>query len=401
MAPAFLSARYRLGLAFLLSLSGWSFIDKRAQAQQLAFQSYGKAEGLTNAWFSCLRQDRSGYMFACTEHGLYAYDGVRFINLGPKQGLPDGGIASGLTFDAAGRLIVRYPHRIFVSSGPIERHTPPAALIFRGARSVVGSIPDDSVGEMVPWAGGAVFAGGGHLYRVRTDTRDGQPLVEFADGFLRQPGLPLQDPSPLAAGGSILWAVRSDGSICGLGTASSRCFGPSEGLPSDNWVALILTKDGHVMARSALRLAEIDPRTDHVAVSPLPDQGGRYANYPKTLLLALTPSGQLLTQSATGLMIRGPSGWKILATENGLPPVPILRLMFDREGDLWLGVLGRGVMRALGYGAWENLDHHDGISDDVVWQMAREAGGTALGRLRRRCRCRRQRRRIGAGASAL
>ena len=154
-----------------------------------------------------------------------------------------------------------------------------------------------------------------------------------------------------------------------------RCFGSSEGLPSDSWVALLLTEDGHVLARSASRLADINPGTGHVDVSLLPNQGGRYANYPENLMLALTPSGQLLTQSADGLMIRGTSGWKTLTTENGLPPVAILRLMFDHQGDLWLGALGRGVMRALGYGTWENFDHHDGLSSDMLWQMARQPGG--------------------------
>ena len=74
-------------------------------------------------------------------------------------------------------------------------------------------------------------------------------------------------------------------------------------------------------------------------------------------------------------MIRGASGWKTLATDNGLPPVPILRLMFDRQGDLWLAMVGRGIMRALGYGAWENLDHHDGLANDVLWQMVRQPDG--------------------------
>ena len=53
----------------------------------------------------------------------------------------------------------------------------------------------------------------------------------------------------------------------------------------------------------------------------------------------------------------------------------ILSVLFDRENGLWLGVLGRGLSRALGYGLWENLDHHDGLSNDVLWQMARQPAG--------------------------
>ncbi len=365
----------RFGLVPLLGVLIWSCTACEATAQQLAFQSYGNAEGLTNAWFSCLHQDKVGYVFACTQHGLYAYDGRRYLNLGPRQGLPDGGIAEGLAFDGHGRLIVRYPHRVFVSTTPIGPDTPPAALVFQAARSMADPIPDDSSGQLVPWAGGAVFAGQGGLYIVRTGDGIGQPLVQSANGFLHQPGVPLRDPTPLAAQGSILWVVRADGSICGLGKTSVRCFGSSEGVPADSWMALLPTREGHVLARSATRLADIDPGTGRVDVSLLPYQGGRFANYPKNLELAFTPSGQLLTQSADGLMIRSTSGWKTLTTENGLPPVAILRLTFDHQGDLWLGGLGRGVMRALGYGTWENFDHHDGLSSDILWQMVRQPGG--------------------------
>ena len=107
-------------------------------------------------------------------------------------------------------------------------------------------------------------------------------------------------------------------------------------------------RNGHVLARSANRLAEIDPISGKVAVHSLPNQGGRYANYPHRLFLAETVAGQILTQSADGLMIRGAVGWKTLTSDNGLPAVPILSVLFDHEGDLWLGVLGKGVLKAAG-----------------------------------------------------
>ncbi|MBE7179789.1 MAG: hypothetical protein INR71_01040, partial [Terriglobus roseus] len=118
-------------------------------------------------------------MFACTEHGLYVYDGRRFFNFGPRQGLPDGGIATGLAFDARNRLIVRYPHRVFVSTTPISRDIPPAALNFRPARSTIGSIPKDATGRLVPWADGAVFAGQGSLYLVHAGAGAEQASLGF------------------------------------------------------------------------------------------------------------------------------------------------------------------------------------------------------------------------------
>ncbi|MCQ8277282.1 diguanylate cyclase [Acetobacteraceae bacterium KSS8] len=342
-----------------------------AIGQQLAFESYGRNVGLTNAWFSCLQQGRVGYVFACTEHGLFFYNGRRFFNLGSSQGLPDGGIVAGIAFDDRNRLIVRYPHSLFVSTGPISKDVPPSALTFRQA---VGAVKDNAFGSLLPWKGGVLLLGGGLLYFLRTEG-PGEPTIEPFRGFSRQGDMPLWNASPLVAQGDTVWAVRSDQAICGLSKASPRCFSAPDGLPKDDWVALLPTPTGHILARSPSRLMDIDPQTGRVDVSLLPDQGGRYANYPANLLLALTPAGDLLTQSAAGLMIRRSSGWTKLATENGLPPVPILQLMFDRHGNLWLGVLGRGVMRSLGYGAWENLNSRDGLSDQVVWQIARQPGG--------------------------
>jgi hypothetical protein len=86
-------------------------IVPRAAAQQVSFRSYGAPEGLSNAWFACLVQDKSGFIFTCTEHGLYAYDGRHFANFGPRQGLPDGGIVEAMATDAARRIVLRYSHQ--------------------------------------------------------------------------------------------------------------------------------------------------------------------------------------------------------------------------------------------------------------------------------------------------
>ena len=358
----------KLCLPFLLGM--WTF---PVSAQQLAFRTYSQVDGLTNAWASCLQQDASGFIIICTEHGLFAYDGRHFFNFGPKQGLPDGGFVHSLTFDAKRRIIVRYSHAVYVADQPIGENAPPATINFRPAYSANG-IDDDQRGEIVQWKDGAVFTAQGRLYFVRAQGKSSTPLITSADDLLHGPGFPLQDATPIATSGAAVWVARSDGEICRLSDAGRTCFGPHDGLPQDYWAALLVFH-GHVLVRSANRLADIDPNSGRIELSSLPNQGGRYANYPHSLLLAETPAGQLLTQSSDGLMIREATGWRVLTKDNGLPTAPILSVLFDRERDLWLGVLGKGVMRGLGYGLWENLDHHDGLSNDVVWQMAREPNG--------------------------
>lgn len=62
--------------------------SKRACAQQLAFRTYARDQGLPSLDVSCLAQDRVGYVYACTEDGLYRYDGLRFTPFGADLGLP-------------------------------------------------------------------------------------------------------------------------------------------------------------------------------------------------------------------------------------------------------------------------------------------------------------------------
>jgi diguanylate cyclase (GGDEF)-like protein len=346
-----------------------------ARAEHMSFRSYGATEGLSNAWFSCLTQDETGFIFTCTEHGLYVYDGRRFSNLGPKQGLPDGGIVEAMAITASRRIILRYPHRLYVSVNSVSLDVPPDHLSFVPASSEVGSIDDDGNGQLVAWGDGAILAAQNRLFYVTIPPAGGVPVVGTARGLLRDQGVSLQEPTPLAVGAKSLWLAEAGGGICRLAAQVRRCFGPAEGLPADEWDALLVQANGHIIARSMTRLAEIDPDSGTVDISALPYQGGRYANYVHRLLLVQTPEGRLLTQWADGLMVRETNGWRILGAGNGLPLTPILTVLFDHESALWIGALGKGAMRARGYGIWDNIDHQSGLSNDVVWQMDRQPGG--------------------------
>src|SRR5476651_224810 len=59
-----------------------------AQAQEYSFRYYGPEDGLTNAAVKVLFQDRTGFVWAGTENGVFRYDGQRFLRYGPVEGLP-------------------------------------------------------------------------------------------------------------------------------------------------------------------------------------------------------------------------------------------------------------------------------------------------------------------------
>ena len=53
------------------------------EAQQYSFRYYGTEEGLTNLAVKAVFQDRTGFLWAGTENGLFRYDGQRFERFGP------------------------------------------------------------------------------------------------------------------------------------------------------------------------------------------------------------------------------------------------------------------------------------------------------------------------------
>ena len=58
-------------------------------AQRFTFRQYGSAEGLSNLAINCLLQDRTGYIWAGTDNGLFRYDGSEFSHFGRAEGLPN------------------------------------------------------------------------------------------------------------------------------------------------------------------------------------------------------------------------------------------------------------------------------------------------------------------------
>ena len=69
----------------------------------------------------------------------------------------------------------------------------------------------------------------------------------------------------------------------------------------------------------------------------------------------------ILTQGDDGLLAYDGRTWRFYGHHSdGLPASPIQTLMFDREGSLWVGTLGHGASRSLGFGEWEHWTADEG-----------------------------------------
>ena len=60
---------------------------------------------------------------------------------------------------------------------------------------------------------------------------------------------------------------------------------------------------------------------------------------------------------------------------NGLSRYDISELFVDREGSLWIGVVGHGLMRWVGQDQWEAYTAASGLSDDIIRASLRDRTG--------------------------
>src|SRR3984957_17521143 len=225
-----------------------SWIAGVCMGQQYSFRDY--VDGLGNLSVNCLLQDRSGFLWIGTESGLYQYDGSRFWAFGPKEGLPSGFVRA-LSLDRDGRLWVGTRDGLAFSTGQRSFST----VTYQGQNL---RIPYDSTVASSP---------DGQVYAV---SQFGVLVVKSKDGGRSWQAGPLEsagatgqiDPTAVS---SVL--AKPDGSLvigCGKGLCNISHgrllkYGPSSGLPEDDWKCLLLRANGELWARGPRYIAVLSP----------------------------------------------------------------------------------------------------------------------------------------------
>ena len=332
-------------------------------AQRYNFKFYGEEEGLQNLAVQVVLQDRAGFLWAGTQNGLFRYDGSRFVGYGKADGLPAGRIDS-LHEAVDGTLWIGTHMGLAMLPGSATR---PGArfeqVALKVAKGLTGreAIASDASG------------------RVYVTTEKGLAIgTKQATGWVFQ----LAEPAAGHAAGEPATAVYADstGTVwygCGLkalcrfehGRASDA--GLIEGLPQDRWEAILEDLEGNIWVRSEYRLAERNPtaRRFELRTGSLPPATNTVPT------LALDPDGNLLVPTSKGLARQTSGGWQIIGAERGLTANDISAVEADREGSIWIGLLGSGLARWLGYGEWQSWNERDGLSRESVWAAARDASG--------------------------
>jgi len=342
----------RTVIALLIALAGSATL----RAQRYNFKVYGEEEGLQNLAVQVVLQDRAGFLWVGTQNGLYRYDGSRFVAFGKAEGLPGARIES-LHESIDGTLWVGT--RVGLARRRGDQFEPVPMQIAQGVAGRAG-IASDASGKLY-------FATERGLV---TGTRSGDKF-EFAlipgPGGAQEAATVYVDPSGKALYGCGASLCRVE-QVAGHDTA--RDVAAESGLPPGPWSAILGDLEGNLWLRSDHQLYLRPSGAERFQSRPgLPESTNTYPT------LALDPAGRLLVPTYRGLARESTNGWEIIDAGQGLPANDISAVVQDREGSIWLGLLGSGLARWLGYNEWQSWTEREGLSRESVWSIARDPGG--------------------------
>ena len=336
-----------------------------AGAQRYAFKQYGPEQGLDNQVPITIQQDAAGFMWVASPNGLYRYDGYRFRKFTVDDGLPADFIVglheseAGLLWTIAmdGNVAVRFGSRFFPIRDPLVNHVSPLGIASDGAGGVfLATAQGLLVGRRVNLASGE--SGPPPQFRFERAPQAVGTFDHFATGVFTGP----------QEKGTVWYGCGK--SICRYAAGHTEVFGLARGVPEDRWISFARIKGGSLWVRSRRSLIELKPNSHHFE-PPEPNIRPILANFPS---LTVDRRGQLLVPTNYGVAIRKPGNgpgnrWRTVGKRNGLPLNEVATVAEDREGSIWVGLTGGGVLRWLGYHEWDSYTESEGLAGDIVYDI--------------------------------
>ena len=353
---------WRGGIAWLAAALMW-LSSVPAGGQQLSPRNYGQLDGLGNLVVLALAQDGAGYIWVGTENGLYRFDGNRFQRIDKNLGYAS---IAGLHVDPAGRLWVAARQGLFLLDGerllPVPRADGGALRVWSGQQFASAE------------AGNLLALSEGKLQRVRPDGQGGWHGVPFFHPaqIAAQPGMAditavLRDPD------GTLW-MACGRALCRYRDGVLTVLGQAHGLPPQRWYALRRDAAGRLWVGASNRLMVLSADGQRFSDRTPEHFGAAQTAWPTPLVL--DGGGALISVTDNGLFRLGAKGWEHFGPHQGLRVGSDLHaLLLDRQGDLWLGVPGHGLLQWRGYRRWENWTREQGLPHDDVWSLLRSRDG--------------------------
>jgi signal transduction histidine kinase/ligand-binding sensor domain-containing protein len=350
-------------MRFVLLVLCW-LLPLAASATQLPLTIYDQANGLTSLSVIRLIQDRQGSIWVGTEKGLYRFDGVGFNAIGSELGFQTSEVIS-FSEDATGHLWV-------ASRAGLQRRDPSGQFAWVRPDGHL-LMADRGQTLAADEQGGMLVVSGHRLYRLIQDTSgDWRATPLFTDAQLRtEHGL--DQVAAVFHHAGTTW-FGCGGELCQLNGGKLTRYGPDQGIPPDRWLGFLGARDGSVWVRGIHTVRSLAMGADHFVAHDMP--GGHADVAASSIDLIEDRAGRILTRTDMGIGRWDGTRWELFDTGNGLPGVGVSSLLADRDGMVWMGTYGRGILYWSSADAVENWTAAQGVSDSLIWSIARSDANT-------------------------
>jgi ligand-binding sensor domain-containing protein/two-component sensor histidine kinase len=302
-----------------------------AHSRRLPIRTYNSADGLARDHILCIVQDSRGFLWLCTPEGLSRFDGYGFTNYHKEQGLPGEYITDflqtrrGAYWVGTGGGLARFDP---TGRGPRFQVVPLSAP--DGAAIPLRLYEDRSGGVWCLADHGIVF----HL---------GPGETVFRSGDFHLPDQPVSAVLEDTRGG--FWIGTGDGLFRRDGDKPAVRYGLPTGFAHAFIQALFEDRDGRLWIGTRDGLIRIEGQRMHVYTT----KDGLPANRIQDLLE--TSDGTLLASTTDGLVEWTPGHpdrereFQAYSLAEGLSEIGLTGLAEDRDGNVWIGTAGSGVMK--------------------------------------------------------
>jgi diguanylate cyclase (GGDEF)-like protein len=333
-----------------------------APAQQFTFQQYNQQDGLANLALTCLFQDRAGFIWMCSENGLFRYDGIDFERFGEGQGLENSLIRSALE-DSSGRIWVGTSNELYVGDGRGFR-------AIRPERRNLAIDPGLRIAALTPDR--MLVIEEDSLLELRFSPKEGvwQRRAFFTAEQLHA-SASLQHLSSVSVDRTGRIWLGCGNAICRVEDGRVDSWDSRSGVPEDTWRSWLVDRDGRLWVRGLKHVVVLEAGATRFETRDPPH--GKLTADILNVPITEDHTGRIITRIDVGLARWHEGRWEEFSAKNGITTAGISGLLVGRDGALWLSLAGHGLWRWKGYENFESWTVAQGLGADPAWSVVRSA----------------------------
>lgn len=314
-----------------------------------AFRAYGPAQGLTNGFVRCIYEDRRGALWAGADRGLFRMDGETWTRVDGKNGIPSLSVHT-IWEDQRGRLLVGGRGLLVLGDKGPAYYQSAINLADNSVRTISES-PDGAI-----WMGTV-----GGLRRLGHGVQ--------GDPFLSPKLIDDVNISVLRSSGDAMWIGTYGHGLIRYESGNMIRITAPQGLPHNNVLAVFEDREGDVWVGTQGGLQRMSPSVARTITTPdgVPQSMNTVYEDSNGLVLVTSLSGSLFEVKAKHLVPYRPMGSAV--------SLPIRNTLRARDGTLWLGTNGHGIIR-VGHGTPVRYAMKQGLINDFVRAFCEDRAGS-------------------------